>query len=261
MTPAADHPWNAGFTLVEALVATLLMGFILVALATVTGQWVPGWNRGFAGLQRTQFAAEGLDRLTDDLAEAEPITTVSGSVSPQTGNAPPQAGNAAPQPGSAPPLFDGSELSVVFVRTRLAPNGGPGLEVVQLAETSSENGPALVRSTAPLPIGSGGSADGANLIFSDPVVVIRAPYRVSFSYAGPDRVWHDDWHAQQLLPRAVRVQVRDNATSDLLAVSTSTLIHAELAARCSWGTTAPGCPSGSGPAQNTPAPANSNGDR
>lgn len=238
MMPAAAGSPNAGFTLVEALVATVLMGFILAALATVTGQWVPSWNRGFVGLQRTEFAVEGLDRLTADLAEAEFITAGS---------------------GNAPPLFDGSELSVVFVRNRLAPNGGPSLEVVRLSETSSENGPALVRSTATLPIGSGQPADVANLIFSDPVVVIRAPYRVSFSYAGADRVWQDEWHAQQQLPRAVRVQVRDNATSDILAVSTSALIHADLAARCSWGTTAPGCPSSGGPAQNTPAPANSSG--
>ncbi len=240
MTRAAAGSPNAGFTLVEALVATLLMGFILAALATVTGQWIPGWNRGLAGLQRTELAAEGLDRLTDDLAEAEFITT---------------------GPGNGAPLFDGSELSVVFVRTKLAPNGGPGIEVVRLAETSSENGPALVRSTAALPIGAGQSTDGANLVFSDPVVVIRSPYRVSFSYAGADRVWRDEWHAQQQLPRAVRVQVRDNATSDLLAVSTSTLIHAELAARCSWGTAAAGCPAGSGPAQKTTAPVNGNGSR
>ena len=114
MTSAADGSRNAGFTLLEALVATVLMGFILAALATVTGQWVPSWNRGLAGLQRTQLAAEGLDRLTDDLAEAEFIT----------------AG-----PANSPPLFDGSELSVIFARATLAPNGGPGIEVVRLAET------------------------------------------------------------------------------------------------------------------------------
>lgn len=31
----------AGFTLIEALVATLLMAMILSALATVTAQWLP----------------------------------------------------------------------------------------------------------------------------------------------------------------------------------------------------------------------------
>jgi general secretion pathway protein J len=251
VTRAVPSSRNAGFTLIEALVATLLMGFILAALATVTGQWVPSWNRGLAGLQRTEFAAEGLDRLTDDLAEAEFITT---------------------GPANSPPLFDGSALSVIFVRTKLAPNGGPGIEVVRLAETSSENGPAIVRSTAPVPFGSGQAVDVANLTFSDPVVVVRAPYRVSFSYAGADRVWHDDWHAQQNLPRAVRAQVRDNASSELLAVSTSTLIHAEVAARCISGAASPdgaapgatpaGCPNMGGTSAQSPGPpSNPNGGR
>lgn len=231
---------NAGFTLVEALVATLLMGLILAALATVTSQWLPSWNRGFVKLQRTELAAEGLDRLTDDLGEAEFISAGA---------------------GNEPPLFDGSELSVVFVRTKLAPNAGPGIEVVRLAETSSDEGPALVRSTATLPVGSGQSADGANLVFSDPVVVIHAPYRVSFAYAGADRLWRDDWHAQQELPRAVRIKVRDNATSDLLAVSTSTLIQAELAARCTWAVQGADCPGLGGPAQNNATSANDAGGR
>lgn len=239
MRPAAADLPNSGFTLVEAVVATLLMGLILTALVTVTGQWVPSWNHGMAGLQRTELAAEGLDRLVDDLAEAEFVTAGS---------------------GNGPPFFDGTELSVVFVRSKLAPNGSPGIEVVRLAEASSDGGPALVRSTATLPIGSEQSTDGATLMFSDPVVVIRAPFRVSFSYAGADRLWQDNWHAQPQLPRAVRVQVRDNASSDLLAVSTSTLIHADLAARCTWGAAA-GCPGGGGPAQKTSAPANSNGSR
>ena len=69
VTPATDGAANAGFTLVEALVATLLMGVILAALATVTGQWIPSWNRGLAGLRGTELAAEGLDRLAGDLAE------------------------------------------------------------------------------------------------------------------------------------------------------------------------------------------------
>ena len=39
MTRAAARSRTAGFTLVEALVATLLMSIILAALATVTAQW------------------------------------------------------------------------------------------------------------------------------------------------------------------------------------------------------------------------------
>jgi general secretion pathway protein J len=232
---AATGSQDAGFTLVEALVATLLMSLILAALATLTAQWLPNWNRGLMVLQRTELAADGLDRLTDDLAEAEFIT----------------AGT-----GSGPPLFDGSELSVIFVRTKLAPNGGPDLEVVRIAEVGDDNGPGplLVRSTAPLPTGSETGGDGSDLEFSGPVVVIHPPYRVSFSYAGADRVWRDSWHAQTQLPRAVRVQVRDNATSSLLAVSTATLVHAELAARCTWTSKIGDCPILGGQASSSQAP-------
>lgn len=221
MTRAAAHSASAGFTLVEALAATLLMGIILAALATVTGQWLASWDRGFTRLQRIELLAIGLDRLTDDLAAAEFI-----SIGPGNGN--------------ALPMFDGDKLSVTFVRTTLAPNAGGGLEVVRIAETSDGGAPALVRSTAPLPTGALQDADA--LVFANPVVVIRAPYRVSFSYAGPGRVWRDTWQGQNQLPRAVRAQVRDNATSMLLAASTSTLIHIELPASCTW--TGNNCPIG-----------------
>ena len=134
MKPRAAYQGSAGFTLVEALVATLLMTFIFAALATVTAQWLPNWNRGFIAMQRDELTATGLDRLTDDLAEAEFVS----------------AG-----PTSNAPLFDGAELSVIFRRSKLAPNTGRGLEVVRIAEIGDNSGPALVRSTAPLPTGSG----------------------------------------------------------------------------------------------------------
>ena len=213
MSREPAYQGSAGFTLLEALVATLLMTFIFAALAAVTAQWLPNWNRGFIAMQRVELTATGLDRLTADLAEAEFVS----------------AG-----PTSNAPLFDGAELSVIFVRSKLAPNTGRGLEVVRIAEIGNDSGPALVRSTAPLPTGSEQSPDIANLEFANPVVVIRPPYRVSFEYSGADRVWHDTWHGQSGLPRAVRIKVRDNATSSLLTVTTTASIHAEIPARCTW---------------------------
>jgi general secretion pathway protein J len=213
MSQEQAHGGTEGFTLLEALVATLLMTFIFAALAAVTAQWLPNWNRGFIAMQRVELTATGLDRLTDDLAEAE---FVSAGVT------------------SAAPLFDGEELSVIFVRSKLEPNAGRGLEVVRIAEIGDDSGPALVRSTAPLPTGSGQSPDIGSLEFANPVVVIRPPYRVSFAYSGADRVWRDTWHGQSELPRAVRMKVRDNATSRLLTVTTTTSIHAELPASCTW---------------------------
>jgi general secretion pathway protein J len=212
---------NAGFTLLEALLAVLLMSVIMAALATVTAQWLPSWDRGIGRLQRTEALATALDRLVGDIAAAEIVS--SGANVP-----------------NAPPLFYGGELSVAFVRTILKPNVAGGLEIVRIAEVGDERGPVLVRSTAPLMPGLSGDAD--TIPFTNPVALIRAPYRVTFSYAGYDRVWRDSWREQTVLPRAVRVRLRDRATSITLAASTATLIHAELRASCARAGAIAQCP-------------------
>lgn len=200
-----------GFTLVEALLATALMGVILAALATVTSQWLPNWNRGFARVQRSEQLALGIERVVADLAAAEFV----------------RPGREIPQP-----LFDGAQLSVTFVRTALGPNTRSGLEIVRIAETASDRGPILVRTRAPfVPIVSGvNDKDQPN--FADPVVLVRAPHRISFAYAGPDRVWRDVWRGAPQLPTAVRVTVRDGASQRTLSVSTASMVHVELPAAC-----------------------------
>jgi general secretion pathway protein J len=198
---------RAGFTLIEALLATLLMAIIMGALAQVTSQWLRNWNRGFARIQSEDLLAAGLDRLVADVAAAEII-----------------AGSATDTP-----MFDGAEFAVMFVRTAVGPNTFAGLEAVRIEEASDNRGPALVRDTAPF---TPAIRDLREVDFANPVVLIRAPYRISFSYAGPDRAWKDTWRGAARLPRAVRVSVRDSASSRTLAISTSALIRAQLPARC-----------------------------
>jgi general secretion pathway protein J len=203
---------EAGFTLIEALIATALMGAILAALATVTAQWLPNWNRGFARVQRAEQVAVGIERVVADLAATEFVP----------------AGR-----GSNDPWFDGAQLAVTLVRTALGPNTRPGgLELVQIAEVGADGGPILVRRHAPFVPLVLGVNDRDLPAFGDPVVLVRPPYRVSFAYAGPDRVWSPLWRGQRALPRAVRVSVRDAATERTVALSTATLVHAEIPAVC-----------------------------
>jgi len=198
---------EAGFTLIEMLIATMLMGFILAALAIVTAQWLPGWNRGMARAQQAERLALGLRRIVEDLSVAEIVT----------------ANKLAKTP-----MFDGTELAVTFVRTAIGPNSRPGLEVVRLREAAEPTGPALVRDrTQFTPL-----APGAVLQFADPVVLIRAPYRVSFSYAGPDGVWQPTWRDAAELPRSIRVLVRDGVSQQTLALSTAALVHTNAPAEC-----------------------------
>jgi len=198
---------EAGFTLVEVLLATLLMTVILAALATVTAQWLPNWNRGMARVQRAERLAMGLDRIVADLSVAETI--------PVNGDA-------------KTPVFEGSELAVTFLRTAVGPNARPGLEIIRLIEKADSQGLAMVRERAPFaPMPS-----DAQIRFADQVVLIRSPLRVSFSYAGPDQVWQPDWLGKTQLPDMVRVTVRDSATGQVLAVSRAATVHVNAPAEC-----------------------------
>jgi general secretion pathway protein J len=202
---------TAGFTLIEALLATALMGAILAALATITAQWLPNWNRGFARVQRAEHLSLGLERLVADLAAAEFVA----------------AGRDLPNP-----VFDGSELSVTFVRSALGPNTRPGLEIVRIAETGSEHGPLLVRTRTPFVPVAAGLDDRAMPNFMNPVVLVKSPVRITFSYAGADRVWQRSWRNASRLPRSVRVTVRDDTTGRTLAASTATPVRAQLPVEC-----------------------------
>ena len=62
------------------------------------------------------------------------------------------------------------------------------------------------------PLSPSCSIDRAVANFADPVVLVRSPFRVTFSYAGADRVWQRSWRDASQLPRAVRVTVRDDVT-------------------------------------------------
>lgn len=210
---------NAGFTLIEALIATALMAAILTALATVTAQWLPNWNRGFGRVQRGEMVALGIERVVADLAASEFIPI----------------GRA-----NAEPYFDGTELSVVLVRAAFGPNTRSGLEIVRIAEIAGDGGPTLVRTRARFVPVILGVNDRDPIPFADPVVLLRPPYRVSFAYAGADRVWQNAWHGARQIPRAIRVTIRDSG-GRILAASTATGVHSEWPVECILAKAGPDC--------------------
>jgi general secretion pathway protein J len=222
---------RAGFTLLEALIATTLMGVTLAAIGSITAQWLPSWNRGFMRVQRSELFAVALNRLAADLAAAEFIT---------------------PNRESKLPLFEGSPSAVTLVRSALGPNTLGGLEVVRIAETTDRQGIVLVRSRAPFAPFGLGDVSANRLNFTDPVVLLRAPFRVSFSYSTGDGAWSDAWQNAAQLPSVVRFLVRDQTTGRTLAVSSATMVHVELPADCASGGAQQACGSQSSPGANGP---------
>jgi general secretion pathway protein J len=222
---------EAGFTLIETLAAVALFLIVMAALATITGQWLPSWNRGFARVQRAEQLAFGVDRIVADLAAAQFIS---------------------PNETVKAPIFEGTELSVTFVRGPVGPNALPGLEIVRLAEIASERGPALARASAPfVPLVPDASAI-PRLKFSEPIALVRSPFRVLFAYAGPDHVWQPNWRGADRLPTSVRITLRDAVSGQTLAVSSAAQIHVDVAPACIKEQN-PGC-GGAAPAAATPTP-------
>jgi general secretion pathway protein J len=199
-----------GFTLIEALAALVLTGLVLSALGTITAQLLPNWNRGFDRIQQSELVGIAMQRIAADLAAAEYVP---------------------PNGSGRKPLFDGSALSVTFVRTALGPNVGIGLDVVRIGETAEQGGFVTVRTRAafgPLPPGV---SPLAQIRVSDPVVLLRPPFRLSFAYAGPDRIFQDSWQDADKLPAVIMLTVRDARSERVLSISTATLVHVDAPAR------------------------------
>lgn len=207
---ANQRTGELGFTLIETLVALALMGLVLSALANLTAQWLPNWNRGLDRIQRSELISIALQRTADDLAAAQSV---------------PASGDDKQM------LFVGSEQSVTFVRTALGPNAGPGLDVVHLGETTDRDGLATVRSRTTFhPLRPQASLSD-QLRFGEPVVLLRGPYRLSFAYAGEDRAWKSSWQDPEKLPTKVRLTVRDASRASAPSISTVATIHVQSSAK------------------------------
>jgi general secretion pathway protein J len=191
----------------EALVALAVMGLVLGVLASVTGAWLPPWNRGLLQTQRNEQVTVALDRLAADLSAAEFVT--------------PNRDNTAA-------LFRGDDSSIVFVRSAVGPNNRPGLEIVRIGEMTDRTGRALVRAQAPFVLLPTGDPAVDPIPFRDPVVLRRGPFRITFAYAGPRGDWRAIWPPWAGLPTTVRFDLHD--ADGTIVLSTATRVRATAAA-------------------------------
>ena len=209
MSGVCSRHREQGFSLIEALVALALTGLVLSALATITGQWLPNWNRGVDRIQRSELVGIAMQRIAADLAAAEFIP----------------AGR-----DQRKPLFEGTAFAVTFVRTAIGPNAGTGLDVIRIGETDDRGRVMTVRSRMPFAPLLPGVSPLEQIHTTDPVVLLTPPMRLSFAYAGPDGVIRDTWQDDDKLPAAIRLTVREAGSERILGISTATPVHIDAAA-------------------------------
>ncbi|MCI0467187.1 MAG: general secretion pathway protein GspJ [Beijerinckiaceae bacterium] len=210
--PARLWAGASGFSLLEALIAVALTGFVLTMLSKSATQWMQSWKAGFSRTQNAALLGLGLDRIAADVAAAEFVS---------------------PGKEAARPLFLGRPYSVTFIRSAIGPNTLRGLEVIRLAEMEDARGRVLVRTRAPYtPAVTESAIEAGSIGFTDPVVLVRPPFRVSFAFAGDDRVWRDSWLGAVRLPDAVRIAVQLTETGEILPVTAAASLNVNAPAEC-----------------------------
>lgn len=221
------HRWRAeaGFTLIEALAALALMGAVLSFLSLITAQWLPAWSRTFDRVQRSEALMTAMDRVAADITAAEIVRI---------------------ERQSKAVLFDGSDRTLTLVRNSIGPNAVPGLEIVRIGETTDRQGSAVVRSRAAFSPGIKGVDPAAGA-----VVMLRAPYRISFAYAAADKIWKQEWRGSDKMPAAVLLTITD-AGRRMPPISRIVPVRAEISAEalCSQQT---GCSAEDGKSSETPS--------
>ena len=206
---------QAGFTLLEAVLALLLAGMVVTGLAMFTGQWLGGWTRAGQAMRQAQALAAGVNRLAADIEVAAAVAGPAGDV-----------------------LFEGTAAALALVR--LPPDfledKRPG--AVRIASAGTGEARVLLRSQAALAPGASGLA---GLAFADPVALARWPHRVAFAYAGEDGAFAASWPAGPVLPALVRITVTDAVSGRELPMSTTVRIHAGTSVLCAQAKTAAIC--------------------
>jgi len=232
---------RGGFTLVEAVAALAIASVIILATAGLIHNVALHFDRGTRGVQEAERIVLAIDRLGDDFGAARFVARSSAAG---------QAVAFLAERGSA-----NGPAKVTFVSAAGIGGGAATDEVVVLTLESDGDLVRLVRRRAPW---LGPRTNFETLNPGDPVTLLEGRFDISFVFgrvtSNGALSWQEDWVRETVLPRFVRLVLRDRETrSDLLAEA-DLVVHADAPARCT-GNRAANCLNvapGQAPAQTPP---------
>ena len=200
--PRSDR--RAGFTLIEALAALAVGSVIILATAALIHDVARHFDRGTRGAQEAERLMLAVERLAQDFNSARFVgrTTEGGAAVAFTGE---------PAKGDKP-------AKVMFVGDAGILAGPQGEEVVALTVEPAGDLTRLVRRRAAW---AGPRTRFEDVSAQDAVVLVEGALDITFAFGriatSGALEWSDSWIGQSMLPRFVRLILRDRATgADLL---------------------------------------------
>lgn len=175
---------QAGFTLLELMVAMALLALLGLALAGGMRFGLQAWNRVDAGLDRGEPIALSQALLRRLLEQAMPL----------------------PAAGAAPGViaFAGADSALRFIAMLPERATAPGLNEVTLRLEPGDAGASLVLSWQPL--GEAGAGTGNRKALLDGVVAGHFRYYGSVADGRPAD-WQEEWTNARALPRLVALEL------------------------------------------------------
>ncbi|WP_315833184.1 prepilin-type N-terminal cleavage/methylation domain-containing protein [Bradyrhizobium prioriisuperbiae] len=239
-----SQPWGtAGFTLIEVLAALAIASVVIVATAALIHNVALNFDRGTGTVGRADRLLLAVQRLAADFGSARLV---------------PSGGQ-----GHATGAFAGSPTQIKFVAAGGVAAGPQGEEVISLTVEESDGTSRLVRRRAAW---RGPRTLLDSVMLRDPVNLIDGRIDIAFAFAriaaDGTTTWSEAWSGQPLLPRMVRLTVRDRASGADLIPGAQFVLRADAPIGCAQSGAKATCLAGDKP-QNEPAkePAKDSPDR
>jgi general secretion pathway protein J len=217
-----------GFTLVEALAALAIASAIMIASAALIRNVATFFDRGTRGATEAERLMLAVSRLAGDFASARFVPRRF-----EEGAAIAFAAEAASAERPARIVFIGAGGIARLSRDD---------ELVSLTVEQDGDVRRLVRRRAAWP---GPRARFEDVTPRDPVVLIEGKVDMSFVFGriAPDGAltWYADWAGEWVLPRYVRLILRDRASGTDLLGEAAFVVRADAPAACGRSEADPAC--------------------
>ena len=211
---ATVRPAIRGFTLIEALASLAIVSAVLVATAALIHNVAFNFDRGAGRADNAEHLLLAIERLAGDFGSARPVR---------------QAASGA----NAAVAFIGGPAQIRFVAAGGVAAGPQGEEVIGLAVEDHDGTSRLIRRRAAW---LGPQTPFQSLTLQDPVPLIEGRVDIGFAFARVAAdgavTWSETWNAQLLLPRWVRLSVRDRASGAELVPGAQFRLHADAPFDC-----------------------------